>query len=101
MCICRKCGLDNSTPIVCMDLIAPLTVTGSIHPNSFWIHTPSPLPDLYDGAMHSLAIQSDTRTLTYLWMSVIVPRDSLNAWSSIQPSVGDMMSRRGFPGTKR
>src|SRR5262245_6942926 len=100
MCICRKCGLDNSTAIVCMDLIALLTVTGSTHPNSFWIPTPSPLLDPYDGAMHSLAIQSDTRTPTYHWTNVIVPRGSRSAWSSIQPSVGDMMLRFGFPGTK-
>ena len=40
--------------------------TGLTQPNSFWIPMPSPLPDPYVGAMHCLAIQSDTRTPTYL-----------------------------------
>src|SRR5215468_12184300 len=101
MCIYQKFDRDSCTAIACTGLTAPPKAIGSTHLNSFWIPTPSPLPDPYDGSMHSLAIQSDTQMLTYLWMSAIVLRDFRNAWSSIRPSVGDTMRSCGFPGTKR
>ena len=38
--ICRKCGQDSSTAIVCMDLTAPPKATGLTQPNFFWIPSP-------------------------------------------------------------